>query len=174
MKMESPAFTRADLQRFAGQFVDHERLALADRIERDSARLRDLAHGLEAADPAAGEEWSAHEVLAHIALFSKFYGMLTYKVGSGQVTAYDLLSSVQARDVAGQQLATQSDAALLEAIQADHQRTVAYLRSADAASMQRRLDVGDSLSVSTEEIARLFLCAHLEQHLDQLARLLAE
>ena len=173
MKIESTAFTRADLERFSGQFIDYERLALAERIERDSARLRELAQGLDAAAPSSGEEWSAHEVLAHIALFSKFYGMLIYKVGSGQFTEYDLLSSVQARDVAGRQLAAQPVAALLEAIHADHQRTVAYLRSADAASMQRRLDAGDGFSVSAEEIARLFLCAHLEQHLDHLARLLA-
>jgi hypothetical protein len=52
--------------------------------------------------------------------------------------------------------------------QRDHQRTIAYLRSADAAALQRRAVLDEGFSMSAEEIAQLPLCAHLEIHLDQL------
>ena len=54
--------------------------------------------------------------------------------------------------------------------QRDHQRTVAYLRSADTQAMTRRAVLYEGFSMSAAEIAQLPLCAHLEIHLDQLER----
>ena len=119
-----------------------------------------------------GGEWSANEVLAHITVLSKFYGVLTYQVGSGKMTELDLLRQVQDRDVAGQQLSSLPPDQLLAFAQRDHQRTIAYLRSADAEAMKRRVVFSDRFSMSAEEIASMPLCAHLEIHLGQLERTL--
>ena len=164
MEIESVQFTRADLEAFADELVEHERVALADRLERDSARLAELAAQLDESNARRARDggWSAHEILAHIAVFSKFHGMLTYKVGSGQFTEIDLLGSVQQRDTAGARMAALLLPELLQAIQSGHRHTVEYLRSADATAMKRRVDIGDA-SLSADEIARLFLCAHLDQ-----------
>jgi hypothetical protein len=167
MKDEGATFTVADLTGFMAELVDHERLVLADRLERASERLAALAGRIDQDRPGDGG-WSGHEVLAHIAVFSKFYGMLTYKVGSGQLTAIDLLGNMRQRDVLGAQAATRPPDELLRGIAADHRRTAEYLRSADAAAMQRTLDIGHGLSLTADHIARHILIAHLEQHLDQI------
>ena len=39
MKIESTAFTRADVEQFLDSMLDHDRNALADRLEKASARL---------------------------------------------------------------------------------------------------------------------------------------
>lgn len=169
MKIESTGFTRDDMIGFATDLRDHERLALADRLEADSTRLAAVVERLDQAVPE-GDGWSAHEVLAHIAVFSKFYGVLTYKVGRGEYHEIDLLDNIQKRDVLGERVARQPVATLLAAIQADHQHTVAFLRSADTEAMQRRAAFGEGVSMSAEEIARLLLVAHLEQHIAQLEK----
>ena len=173
MRIESPSFTERDILGSLDEFRDHERQQLADRLEAASTRLaelvRNIPSGLGSASP---DEWTAQEVLAHIAVLSKFYGVLTYQVGSGKITELDLLPQVRDRDVAGEQMSSLPPEQLLAFAQRDHQRTIAYLRSADAGAMQRRAIFSEGLSMSAWEIAQLPLCAHLEMHLDQLERTL--
>jgi hypothetical protein len=170
MKIESPKFTAADLELYRDELNDHERLVIADRLERASSRLGELAARVD--DQPAGDEpdWSPREVLAHIAVLSKFYGMLTYKIGSGQMTELDLLGNVNLRDVLGQQLAKEDPSTLVEMARADHRRTIQYLRSADAAAMRRECTVdGGRAVMRAEDVAREALVGHLELHVEQLA-----
>jgi hypothetical protein len=174
VRIESPAFTERDMRAFLEEAVDYERRRLADRLEADSARLGKLAPTLTL--PQRGREnsgdWSGQEILAHIAVLSKFYGTVVYRVGSGKLSQLELLEAVQSRDPAGEQLSTLPPDQLLEMVQRDHQRTIAYLRGADAAAMLRRAVLYEGFSMSAAEIAQLPLCAHLEIHLDQLERTL--
>lgn len=173
MKIESPGFTAADLEQYRDELTDHERLVLADRLERASARLETL--GLEVGEQPSGSEaeWNPREVLAHIAVLSKFYGMLAYKIGSGQMTELDLLGNVNLRDVLGEQLAHEPATSLIAMARSDHQRTVRYLRSADAAAMRRECVVDGGRSVMrAEDVAREALIGHLELHVEQLERAL--
>jgi hypothetical protein len=174
VRLESPAFTERDMRAFLEEAVDYERRRLADRLEADSARLGKLAPTLTL--PQRGREnsgdWSGQEILAHIAVLSKFYGTVVYRVGSGKLSQIELLEAVQSRDPAGEQLSTLPPDQLLEMVQRDHQRTIAYLRGADAAAMLRRAVLYEGFSMSAAEIAQLPLCAHLEIHLDQLERTL--
>jgi hypothetical protein len=180
MRIESPAFTERDMRAFLDEAVDHERLRIADRLEADSARLAELVRGIPSSSQVpspsrrASEKvpWNGHEILAHIAVLSKFYGTVTYRVASGKLSQVELLEAVQGRDPAGQQLSSLSADELLAMAQADHQRTITYLRSTDSAAMQRRAVLYESFSMSAAEIAQLPLCAHLEIHLDQLERTL--
>jgi hypothetical protein len=174
VRIESPAFTEREMRAFLDEAVDHERRRLADRLEADSARLAELAPTL--ALPQRGREssgdWNAHEILAHIVVLSKFYGVLTSRVGSGKLSQVELLEAVQSRDPAGEQLSSLPPDELLAMAQRDHQRTIAYLRGADAAAMQRRAVLYEGFSMTAAELAALPLCAHLEIHLDQLERTL--
>jgi hypothetical protein len=164
------------MRAFLEEAVDYERRRLADRLEADSSRLAELVRqGISSSSGGGsgrGPEWSAQDVLAHIAVLSKFYGTVIYRVGSGKLSQIELLEAVQRRDPAGEQLSSLPPDQLLVMAQRDHQRTVAYLRSADAAAMQRRAVLYDGFSMSAAEIAQLPLCAHLEIHLDQLERTL--
>jgi hypothetical protein len=105
-------------------------------------------------------------------VLSKFYGVLTSRVGSGKVSELELLPQVKDRDVAGEQLSSLPPDQLLVFAQRDHQRTIAYLRSANAEAMRRRVVFDEGPSMSAQEIASMPLCAHLEIHLDQLERTL--
>jgi hypothetical protein len=158
---------------FLEQYRDRERDLLAERLAAASARLEGLAGRLETTGSSEGDEWTAHEVLAHIATVGKFYGILTYKVGTGQIIEMDLLETVRLRDPAMEQLAQVPVADLLAQIRQDHERTLVYLRSASAAELQRAADFGGGLSMSAIDIARFPLVAHLEEHVDHLERELA-
>lgn len=158
---------------FVDQYRDRERDLLADRLAAASARLESLAGRLETANRSDGERWTAHEILAHIATLSKFYGMLTYRVGTGQMTEIDLLETIRLRDPAAEQLADVAVADLMAQIRQDHQRTLVYLRSAPAVDLQRAAEMDGGFAMSAIDIARMPLIAHLEDHVDQLERELA-
>jgi hypothetical protein len=168
MKIESTAFTQADLDNFLDELLDHERMALADRLENASARLAQIAPRIEAGHGA--EAWSDHEVLAHIAVLSKFYGVLVHRISSGQITELDMLGNTNLRDVAGEQMAEIEPSELLRTTLADHARTVKLLRSVDATSLRREAKDSSGRSVSAEFLARFPLINHLEEHVDQLYR----
>lgn len=168
MKIESTAYTQADLDNFLDELLDHERMVLADRLEKASARLAQIAARIK---PGHGtDEWSDHEVLAHIAVLSKFYGVLVHRISSGQVTELDLLANTNLRDVAGEQMAEIEPSELMRMALADHARTVTLLRSVDAASLRREAKDASGRSVSAEFLARFPLINHLEEHVDQLDR----
>lgn len=169
MKIESTDFDRADLNRFMDELADHERLLLAARLEAASKRLAALGpRFLEAGALPPGEEWTAHEVLAHIAVLSKAYGVLTYQIASGKLAELDLVGVIHLRDVVGEREAGRSAEELLAAAAADHKRTVEFLRSTSAAALRHRCEIGEGESITASEVARLPLLAHLEQHLEQL------
>jgi len=174
VKIESTEFTAADLDFYRDELADHERKHLANRLRAASARLTELGARVEAVEPGAGQDWNGREVLAHIAVLSKFYGMLTYKVGSGQMTELDLLASVNLRDVLGEQLSREEPSRLVEMACADHRRTIDYLLGADTAAMRRECVIDNGRAVMrAEDFAREPLIAHLELHLDQLQEAVA-
>ena len=83
MKIESPAFTLDDVKRFMDTYLDRERNILADRLQRASERLASIAPQIKA---ESGDEsgWNAHELLAHLAVLSKFYGVMVHRISSGK------------------------------------------------------------------------------------------
>jgi len=171
MKIESTAFTRADVDQFIDGMLDHDRHLLADRLEKASARLAALGPRIK---PGSGEvEWSHHEVLAHIAVLSKFYGVLVHKISSGQMSELDLLENVNLRDVVGEQMAQIEPAELLRMALADQARTLNLLRTVEASSLRRKAKLENGDMMTAEEVARLPLVNHLEMHVDQLEQALS-
>ncbi len=168
MKIESTAFTPADVEAFLGELQDHDRTLLAERLEQASARLARL--GPRVAAGGGGGEWTNHEVLAHIAVLSKFYGVLVHRISSGKLTELNLLENVNLRDVAGEQMARIEPAELLRMALADQARTLELLRTAPPTSLRRAARLEDGRMMSAEEVARLPLINHLEMHVDQLEK----
>ncbi|TAN31536.1 hypothetical protein EPN29_12835 [bacterium] len=175
MKIESTAFTQADLQGFLNGLLDHERMVLAGRLERASARLARLGPRIrtgpgEGGGDASGDGWSDHEVLAHIAVLSKFYGVLVHRIASGQLTEINLLANTNLRDVAGEQMARIETHELLRMALADHARTVKLLRTVEATALKREVRTETGGAVSADYLARFPLINHLEEHVEQLER----
>lgn len=172
MEIESTTFTIADLNAFLDQMQDHDRNVLADRLERASRRLAEIA-GRVPAGRGDSREWSDHELLAHIATLSKYYGVLIHRVAGGQITELDLLDSVHARDAAIDQAAQMPPADLVRMALSDHERTVKTLRGADPGALRRSVRIDGQATMTAEELARLPLINHLEMHIEQLERSLS-
>ena len=168
MKIESTAFTRADVEQFLDGMLDHDRQLLADRLEKASTRLAALGPQVKAGP--GGTEWSQHELLAHIAVLSKFYGVLVHKISSGKMSEIDLLENVNLRDVVGEQMAQIEPAELLQMALADQARTLKLLRTVEPSSLRRKARMENGETMSADEVARLPLVNHLEMHVDQLER----
>ena len=171
MKIESTEYTQADLQSFYDDLFDHERLVLADRLEKVSARLALVGPRIQAG--RGQNAWSDHEVLAHIAGLSKFYGVIIHRISSGKMTEVDLLAGTNLRDVTIEQMVEMDPSELLRMTLADHARTVQTLRTVDASSLRREANESGGGTVTAEFLARYPLINHLEQHVDQLERSLS-
>ena len=171
MKIVSTTYTQADLQSFYEDLFERERTVLADRLESVSARLAKVAPTIKAGPGDSDDsEWSDHEVLAHIAGLSKFYGVIIHRISSGQVDEVDLLQGTNLRDAAVEQLAQVEPSELLRNTLTDHARTVKLLRTVEAASLRREVRDSGGDSVTAEFLARYPLINHLEEHVDQLER----
>jgi hypothetical protein len=169
MKIESAEYSATDLIAFINDLQDQDRQLLADRLERASKRLAEVGPRVKPGR-GGGDEWSDVEVLAHIAGFSKFYGVLVHRMVSGQVTDVDFLQATQMRDGSIDQMANMEPAELLRMALADHARTVNELRTVAAGSLRRRANLPEGGTMTAEEVARLSLVVHLENHVNQLEK----
>ncbi len=171
MKIESN-FTIDDVRGFMDGYLLRERDRLAGRLERIAEEIEKLAPLIK--QERGGEsDWSAHEILAHIAVVAKFYGVMFHRVAAGKMTEITLVESVNLRDVAGRQTAEQPPREIAAAARADIERTVQALRSASPATLRRTARIDDGTAMTAEEVARLPLVTHLETHVDDLKRLVA-
>lgn len=171
MKIESPTFTIEDLKGFLDTYVDRERKILADRLKHASERIAALGPRI-VSERSDKEEWTAHELLAHIAVLSKFYGVLVHVIAKGHAPTMDIMEAVHLRDAVGHQMSLLEPPDLVRMILADHDRTIETLRTAAPADLRRPGDLGDGIMMSAEDIARLPMVSHLEIHVDQLEKLL--
>jgi len=171
MKIESPTFTLDDLKGFLDTYRDRERNILADRLKEASERMTALGPRIKS-ERSDQEEWTAHELLAHIAVLSKFYGVLVHRIATGQQPNMDIMEAVRLRDSVGHQMSQLEPPDLLRMCVADHDRTIETLRTAAPQDLRRSAQLGDDIEMTAEDIARLPLVSHLEIHIEQLERLL--
>ena len=52
------------------------------------------------------------------------------------------------------------------------ERTIKTLRTSEARALRQSAELGDGITMTAEEVARLPLISHLEMHMDELERLL--
>jgi hypothetical protein len=161
-----------DLRAFMASYRDRERNLLADRLQNVSDRVAKLGPQVDDAANDDDPEWNAREILAHIAVVSKFYGVLVHRIAGGKLDDMNLLEAVNMRDAAGRQTAELNPGELVSQTLTDHQRTLKTLRESDVDSLKRSARIDDGTSLTAEEVARLPLITHLEMHVDQLEKIL--
>lgn len=171
MKIESPTFTAEDVKAFMNTYLERERNVLADRLQRVSERLGVLGPQVKA-ESSDDAEWNAHEILAHLAVVSKFYGVLVHRIASGKLSEMNLIEAVNLRDPTGRQMSQLDPSELVRMTLADQERTINTLRTLDPASLRRSARVDGDMTMTAEEVARLPLITHLEMHLEQLEKML--
>src|SRR2546423_3480533 len=91
-----------DVRGFMETYLDRDRQILAERLQRISDRVAELGPRIQQQSGGDGE-WSAHEILTHLAVVSKFYGVLVHRIAAGKLEDLNLLEAGHKRDAAGQQ-----------------------------------------------------------------------
>ncbi|MFN2465433.1 MAG: DinB family protein [Candidatus Dormibacteria bacterium] len=168
---DSSSFTAADVPRFFDEIFEFEMRQVAARLRAASARLRALAPRVPD-EPRSEADWNAKEVLAHIAVLSRAYGVFGYMIATGRLTDIPLGDVINQRDREGDKyMAMRAEEIAAEAVK-QHQRTLKFLDSATVEQLRRECRV-EGGAVSAEHIIRLPLLAHLEQHLQQLEHALS-
>ncbi|MHB8507471.1 MAG: DinB family protein [Candidatus Dormibacteria bacterium] len=166
MKNESRAFTAADVPRFFDELRLEEAANLADRLRAGSARLQQLAARVPE-DGGQAEGWNAKEILAHVAVFSRAYGVFAYMIARGRLPQLELAAVINQRDTFGEEMVKRSVAEIVGEAVEQHQKTLAFLEKATPAQLAAECRVEDG-TVTPELLIRLPLVAHLEQHLRHL------
>jgi hypothetical protein len=166
MKQESLAFTAADVPRFFDEILLYEMQKVAARLRAAGERLDRLVAAIPDAR-GEGVEWSAKEVLAHIAVLSRAYGVFAYMVATGRLTELEIANVISQRDVVGEEMAGQPVADIVAEIHRQHDRTLAFLDRATTDQLKAHLRTENG-TITVEYLLRFPLLAHLELHLDQL------
>jgi uncharacterized damage-inducible protein DinB len=172
MKSESAAFTAADLPHLFEEILVWDARATADRLRRANKRMHQLAERIPDDAPEASDGWNAKEVLAHIAVLSRAYGVFGYMVAKGRLTELTMEGVITQRDVLGAALAARPLAEIVAEAERQHQRTLKFLAEATPEELQRTVQVEHG-KVTADYLLRMPLVAHLEQHIDQLEKALA-
>jgi len=172
MQTESAAFTAADLPRFFSEIQVFDTRNTAERLTRANARVHDLAGRIPDVAPTDSPEWNAKEVLAHIAVLSRAYGVFGYMVAKGKLPELPLEAVITQRDVVGAEMAAKPVAEIVDEIDRQNQRTLKFLAEATTEELRRTVKV-EYGEVTAEYLIRLPLVSHFEQHLDQLEAALA-
>ena len=171
MKQESAAFTSADVPRFFNQLAELEIRDTGARLGAASRRMEELAQRIPD-ERGDGETWNAKEVLAHVAVLSRAYGVFGYMVAHGRLGELNLGDIINQRDVVGEEMAQLSVAEIVAEAKKQHDRTLKFLASATPEQWATtvKTEFGD---LRVESLIRLPLLVHLEDHLDQIERILA-
>jgi hypothetical protein len=168
---DSSTFTAADVPRFFDEIFEFEMGQVARRLRAASARMRELAARIPDAPRSEGE-WNAKEVLAHIAVLSRAYGVFSYMIATGRLTEIPLGDVINQRDREGDKfMAMPASEIAAEAVK-QHERTLKFLGTATPEQLRRECKV-ERGAMTAEHVIRLPLLAHLEQHLEQLEKALA-
>jgi hypothetical protein len=166
----SSSFTTADVPRFFDEIFAWELAQTTERLRRASARLGGLAARVPDA-PRGDQDWNPKEVLAHIAVLSRAYGVFGYFIATGRLTELALGEVINQRDAEGDKYMAMTPSEIAAKAVEQHQRTLEFLAEASLDDLRRecRIERG---AITAEYVIRLPLVAHLEQHLDQLERAL--
>ena len=172
MKPESGSFTAADVPRFFGEIAAFDLRRTAQRLGAASARMQELA--LRVPEEGGGDtDWNAKEILAHIAVLSRAYGVFAYLVAAGRLPALELGPVITQRDVAGAEMLARPVAEIAAEAATQHRRTLKFMDGLRLEDALRTVQTENG-AITAEHLLRLPLVAHLEQHLEQLEAALNE
>lgn len=167
MKIESTSWTEADIDSFVSDFFERERGQLIDRLKRVIERTEALVPSIAGQSRSDGESWTALETLAHMVGSSQFFGWLIYQIAGKKQDVGDLMEMVKLRDVALPSAAQMPPEDLAKQLRDNVERTISYPETASFDDLRNTVAYGGR-KLSAEDLARLPLCSHLEEHLEQI------
>lgn len=171
MRETSNDFTADDLPRFFDEIFEWDVRHTRERLRVASERMNQLVAAIP--DVPRGEgEWNGKEILAHIAVLSRAYGVFSYFIASGRLTDLELGDVINQRDSEGDKYMAMSCVEIAAEATRQHKRTLKFLDGASTEDLRRECRV-ERGTITAEYVVRLPLVAHLEQHVAQLEQALA-
>lgn len=170
IRENSSAFGADDIPRFFDEIFEWDVRHTRDRLRQASQRMNELAARIPET-PRGDGEWNAKEILAHIAVLSKAYGVFSYFIASGRLTDLTLGDVINQRDAEGDKYMAMSAQEIAAAATGEHERTLKFLDGASLEDLRRECRV-ERGTITAEYVVRLPLVAHLEQHIEQLEKAL--
>jgi hypothetical protein len=167
MKIESPELTLDDFKGFLDDLLEYDRDHLIFRLRGALAQLDELLPKISSGPSSDGDGWGAPEVLAHISVFTGFFGWLAYTIAKGRPVEVDLIEALKQRDLVGSQAAELPPAEMAETIRSNMERTISFLEKATPDELRNEIDYL-ARRMRADDIVRISLCAHLETHLRQM------
>ena len=167
MKVESPSFTEKDVAGFLTDYYEHERNLLVARLRKIIEDADALLPSIRDQGETNGDSWNALETLAHMATSSQFFGWLANEVSKKGDLTGDPLETIKMRDIVGNQAVELPIEELAGQLRENLERTIKFVEKVDYESLRRTFNfVGHQLS--GEDVIRIPLCGHMENHIEQI------
>lgn len=167
MEIVSTQFTEADIGAFLADYYEHERRHLIARMRRIIEDTEALVSPLVANAESNGESWSGVETLAHMTVSAGFFGWLVHEIATKKQTEVDLLGMLKLRDVTGAEAAEQAPEALARQLRESIERTIRFLESVPYDDLRTSFKYVTQ-EMTAEDVIRIPLCSHLEEHIEQI------
>ena len=167
MKIESPEFTKADFDSFLTQSFERERKQLVDRLTAIVEEAEKLLPSIEGAGVSEQDQWTTIETLAHMAVTSQFFGWLAHEIATTKKVEGDILEMLKLRDLTIKDAAQMPPESLAQQLRQNLERTIAFVETVPFEDLRTQFDfLGRRMTA--EDILRITLSAHLEDHLEQI------
>jgi hypothetical protein len=153
----------------SGRLAARDCANLAERLRTATAEIHRLAPLVSSKiSGEQAEDWSAIEVLAHMAMLSAYFTTTALKAAAGQDVKGDLLEQIRARDLITPEFTRLPALHLAELAETYLARAISFLETPEPVALARLIQVSGDWYLSVLEVIRLGVCAHLEMHLEQL------
>ncbi|MGH9194777.1 MAG: hypothetical protein ACRD1T_03445 [Acidimicrobiia bacterium] len=173
MKIESTEFTPDVFDSFIEQYLTHEREHVKGRLLKVVEEVESMLPAIESRSAAAEEKWSANETLAHMAVSTQFFGWLVHQVAKQEEIQGDIVEMLRMRDVAGSDASQKPSAELAKQLRDSIERTISFAGSVSVDELRNSIKYL-SRDMTAEDILRIPLCGHLEEHVEQLREAVAD
>ncbi|MCA1727459.1 MAG: DinB family protein [Actinobacteria bacterium] len=167
MKIESPAFTEETYDMVVGGYFERERAQLLSRLRAIIEETEAVVPELEGREHPIGEDWTPVETLAHIAQAAQFFGWLIHQVASKSEVPPNLLDLLNLRDPAMVESSKLEPAELAGQARTALERTIGFLQTVPYDDLRTPFTFG-TRQLTAEDVARISVAHHLEDHLEQL------
>lgn len=168
MKIESTQFTEADINSFITDYFEHERKQLITRLRKIIEDTETLIPSIQDRSEPAEESWSAGETLAHMVISAQFFGWLIHEiVAKNPAVADQIFEMLKMRDVAGNDAARLPADTLAKQLRETIENTIEFISNVTVDDLRTSIKY-ISRELTAEDVVRIPLCGHLEEHIDQI------
>lgn len=171
MKIESTEFTEETFYSIISDYLEHERRQLLARLRNIPDEADSLVPSIEGRSESDEKEWSAVETLAHMAISAQFFGWLVHEIATKKEIQGNILELLKMRDPTMIDAVKTPPVELASQLRSSIERTVEFIEKVPYDDLRTRIQyLGREMT--GEDVLRISLCGHLEDHVEQIRKAL--